>query len=182
MAAVTAPVRPPRPHPSRSRLRWRDIAGWAALLGLLCVWAITLRPTELGGPATYVVVSGDSMEPMLSNGDLVVLRERPAYAVGDVITFPVPDGEPGAGALVIHRVVDTEGSTYVPQGDNREQADDWRPTSEEVRGSLWWHVPRGGHLLGLLLHPPLLAAATGGLTTIWLLLREPTPPARKRNS
>ncbi len=40
----------------------------------LAAWAIFLRPTALGGSASYIFVNGVSMEPTLVTGDLVVLQ------------------------------------------------------------------------------------------------------------
>ncbi|WP_162802943.1 S24/S26 family peptidase [Ornithinimicrobium avium] len=173
MAAVTAGPRPPRVVRSSSKGHRKSVLGWALLITVVLAWAFTFRPTQLGGPATFIVVSGDSMEPTLSDGDLVVLRAHDAYAVGDIATFTVPDGEPGAGALVIHRLVGVEGDAFVPQGDNRDQTDDWRPMGADVKGTLWLHVPRGGDYLMRLIHPPLMAALAGGLATTWFLLRSP---------
>lgn len=174
VAVVATRPRPPRSWPVPPRVL-RDVGGWVVVVLVLLVWAVTLRPTQLGGPATYVVVSGDSMEPTLSDGDLVVLRHRDGYAVGDVISYPVPAGGPGAGSLVIHRVVAGDGDGLTTQGDNRDRSDDWRPTAEAVRGSLWWHVPGGGLLLVRLLQPPMVAALAGGAFTTWILLRRPAP-------
>lgn len=161
--------------------RVRSVAGWALLGLVLVAWAFTLRPADLGGPATFIVVSGDSMEPVLQDGDLVVLREQDEYAVGDIVTFPVPEGDIGAGTLVIHRIVAVEGEQLVPRGDNRGRVDEWRPRSDDVRGSLWLHVPGGGHLLATAMQPPLLAAVAGGMTTMWVLIREPTTRPRSQS-
>ena len=175
MAAVVAQPRPlhdGRERAGRRRLA-RSAVGWGVLILVVLAWAVTFRPTQLGGPATFVVVSGDSMEPVLHEGDLVVLRAQPDYDVGDVVTFAVPDGEPGEGALVIHRLIRAEGSAWVPQGDNRDVADEWRPTDDDIRGELWIHVPKGGDRLMTVMQPPLLAALAGGGATMWFLLRDP---------
>lgn len=175
---TTAAVERPRPaHPARERTGRaplvRSLAGWALLLLILVVWAVTLRPTQLGGPATFIVVSGDSMEPTLHSGDLVILRAQDSYDIGDIATFAVPEGEPGAGALIIHRLIGVEGDAWVPQGDNRDREDEWRPTDDDIKGELWVHVPRGGKHLMTVMQPPLLAALAGGGATMWILLREP---------
>lgn len=184
VAAVAARPRPPRaagPHRSRKRSRVRTVAGWLLLAVIVLVWAFALRPTQLGGPATYIVVSGNSMEPTMSDGDLVMLREQEKYDIGDIITFEVPAGEPGGGTLVIHRIVDTEGDAFVPQGDNRDHVDDWRPTQETIKGSLSLHVPRGGVILMTVLQPALLAALAGGGATMWVLLRDPRTDRKDAN-
>lgn len=172
---VAVAVRRPRPPRSRAwgARHTREAVGWLLVALVLLAWAVTLRPTQLGGPATWVVVSGDSMEPTLSDGDLVVLRSADRYAVGDVVTYPVPAGGPGAGSLVIHRVVTRDGGTLTTQGDNRDGADEWRPAEESVRGALWLQVPGVGRVLLRLVQPSVVAAAAGGGFTLWLLLRPP---------
>ncbi len=148
------------------------------VLGALALgWFMFLRPVALGGPATYVVVSGESMEPTLYDGDLVVLRDRPAYEVGDIVTFPVPEGEPGAGSLVIHRIVGEGADGFVMQGDNKDRVDDWTPGTEEVLGEEWATAPNVGSMIAALRSPPLLAAIVGGFTTVMLLNRRPEESA-----
>ncbi len=142
-------------------------------------WAFTLRPTQLGGPASFIVVSGESMEPTLYNGDLVILRERAEYAVGDIVVFPVPEGEPSAGVLIIHRIVDGTPERFVIQGDNRDEIDEWSPAAEDIEGSLWLHVPSGGRVVMTLFSPPVAAGLAGGAFTMWLLLRDPQPGKQK---
>lgn len=138
-ATVAAQARPPRDVRERAERRSlvRSLAGWGVLLLVLGAWAVTLRPTQLGGPASFIVVSGDSMEPTLHSGDLVILRAQDTYELGDIVTFAVPEGEPGAGALVIHRLTASEGGAWVPRGDNRDREDEWRPTDDDIRGELW---------------------------------------------
>lgn len=182
MAAVVAQPRPSRADRERasSRALVRSLAGWVVLVLALAAWAVTFRPTQLGGPATFVVVSGDSMEPVLGEGDLVLLRAQDSYDVGDIVTFAVPKGEPGEGALVIHRLIGAEGEVWIPQGDNRDVADEWRPTGDDIKGELWIHLPRGGERLMTVMQPPLLAALAGGGATIWFLLKEPQPQKKTK--
>ena len=86
------------------RARPRQIVELGFALAVAALWAVTLRPTSLGGPATYVVIRGDSMLPVFHAGDLVVLRVAEGLTAGDVVGYRVPDGEVGAGYLVVHRV------------------------------------------------------------------------------
>jgi signal peptidase I len=111
----------------------------------LCAWAVSLAPQFLGGPAGYVIVAGNSMEPALWNGDLALVRERPSYDVGAVVAYRVPSGEAVSGSLVIHRIVGGSASRgYSMQGDNRSGKDIWRPKRDDVVGALWFKVPHAG--------------------------------------
>jgi signal peptidase len=145
-------------------------------VGLLVVaavavgWFVLLRPVALGGPATYLVVSGDSMEPSLHGGDFVIVRSDAPYGVGDVVAFRVPDGDPGAGSLVIHRIVGGDGRQgFVMQGDNKNAADPWRPASTEILGRRWIAVPGSGRLLLAAKSPIVLAALLGASAGLLVL-------------
>jgi len=172
MTAVAARARAAtRRTPSRSRPATRRRIGWVVLSVLVAAWALLLRPTALGGPATYVVVSGTSMQPTLWTGDLVVLRAAERYDVGDVVTYPVPEGSPGAGDLVIHRITGGDPDTgFTTRGDNRDRVDDWTPTAAQVRGREWLVVPHVGTALRSVGRPPVLAALAGGIAVVVVLL------------
>jgi signal peptidase len=71
----------PRRHP----VRWT--VGLLAPIVLLFLFA----PTTVGGVTSYVIVSGSSMEPTFSEGDLVVVREG-SYEIGDVVAFETAMG------------------------------------------------------------------------------------------
>jgi signal peptidase len=134
------------------------LAGWLALL-----W-----PHSLGGGVSYVMVVGRSMEPGLHTGDLVVVQRARSYDVGDVIAYRVPDGQPGAGATIIHRITGgSEAEGYITQGDNRSGADAWRPGPGDVLGRRWVLVPRAGWALAGL-QSPLPLATLAGLLTAWV--------------
>lgn len=144
----------------------RLIAATFAAAVLALVW-----PQPLGGRTSYLIVSGTSMEPRLRSLDAVAVRERSDYGVGDVVAYRVPDGEFGAGNIVIHRItaIDADGR-LTTQGDNRAQPDLWRPTAADVVGTPWIHVPGGGRLLHRLGEPIVLAALIGGLVALSVAL------------
>jgi signal peptidase I len=132
-------------------------------VAVACAWLLLLRPGLLGGPASYVIVSGESMLPSIHGSDLVVVRKADSYRVGDVVAYRIPEGEIGAGQLVIHRVVGGSiGAGYLVKGDNRELPDPWRPTRDEIAGKLVVVAPRVGLAL-LFLRAPLGLATLAGL-------------------
>lgn len=137
----------------------------------VAAWFVVLRPTALGGPASYIFVSGESMEPTLETGDLVILQDADEYAVGDVIAFEVPEGSPGAGALVIHRVIGGSGlEGFVMQGDNKPAPDEWRPTEDLVAGRLWLHVPGAGSAVAWLKQPAVFGSVVAALVVFFIVL------------
>ncbi len=117
-------------------------------------------------PVRWMVVSGTSMEPSLAGGDIVVTLRRSDYRRGELVAFRIRAGEPGAGKLVVHRIVGGNGTRgYVTRGDNRESIDLWRPRHTDVVGEAAIRVPRLGALVALL-RTPLGMATLAALVTI----------------
>lgn len=172
---TTAPSRTPavRPHPTHpERSRLIRLMSTGVMLLVVVGWAMFLRPAYLGGPVTYVIVAGQSMEPGLHTGDLVLARRQDSYGRGDVVAFQVPRNEPGGGSIVIHRMVGGSGNEgWVLQGDNKDEPDIWRPTNEEISGKRWLLIPQAGHLLVLVRSP--LAFAVGASLMVFLLVATP---------
>jgi signal peptidase len=131
--------------------RVRSFLSTAPVVVLAIVWFLWLRPVNLGGPATFVIVSGISMEPTLYSGDLVILHEQPEYRVGDIVAYRVEGGN------VIHRIVETEGERFILQGDNKPGVDPWQPVAGDILGRLWLHIPDAGSSMEKLQEPLWLA-------------------------
>jgi signal peptidase I len=153
----------------------RRVAGTLTLIAAIALalgWIAFLRPSSLGGSTTYVIVSGDSMEPGMQSGDFVIARPQDTYDVGDVVVYAVPEGDVGEGSLIIHRVIGGNADDgYVVQGDNPEikLPDLWRPSAAEVKGKLILRIPNLGAWLPFVRSPLVLAVFAGALTT-WVIL------------
>ncbi len=144
-------------------------------IAALVMWWLVLRPVGLGGPASYVVIRGDSMQPVYDTGDLVMMRAADSYAVGDIVGYRVPDGELGAGLLVIHRIVGGDpASGFVIQGDNNPAPDPWLPTADSVEGAALLAIPGVGRLLSFLHQPAALAALAVSFLVAWFAGRGPS--------
>jgi signal peptidase len=113
------------------------------------------------------------MLPMLRNGDLVVARKHDEYETGDILVYAVPEGEPGEGVLIIHRIVGGDArSGYVLRGDNRDDDDPWRPTADEVKGEAVLDVPKLGLVLGVIASPLGLGLLAAILAFLFVLPRK----------
>lgn len=163
------------------RARLRQIVELAFGLAVLALWAVTLRPTSLGGPATYVVIRGDSMLPVFHSGDLVVLRVAEGVAAGDVVGYRVPDGEVGAGHLVVHRIAAGDGQVgFTMLGDNNPAPDPWQPRAADVAGKAWVLLPGLGRVIVLVQQPAVAAALAVSLLVMLVLSRYRWPDRGRR--
>lgn len=147
----------------RSRVRPVRILATLAVAG---IWAWLALPSGLGGPLGLIWVHGTSMEPTLEAGDVAIVYRATAYDAGEIVAFDAPEG-----AVVIHRIIGVEGDTYVPQGDNRDRPDHWRPTADDITGRMILRLPAAGHLLIRLRSPIVLGALTTTLAFGLLLTR-----------
>ena len=162
---------------SRRRLSRARGFPLAAAVVFAAAWILLTLPASLGGPATYVIVAGKSMEPSLHTGDLVIALRARSYRWGDVVVFRVPRGETGAGTTVIHRIVGGSGRGYFVRGDNRRFRDPWTPAASQLEGKSVLTIPRVGYALALLRTPILLAGLAGVLA--FLLISGGAPPDRR---
>ncbi len=168
---MTSPAAPATSAAARLRAgRLRRAVELGAAGALLVAWWLTLAPTAIGGPATYVVIRGDSMFPSLDGGDLVIVRSGDSYGPGDVVAYRVPAGELGEGRIVIHRIVDGDGSAgFVLLGDNNPAPDPWHPRSGDIVGAPWLRLPILGGLVALL-HQPATTGALAAAVVVWVLV------------
>jgi signal peptidase len=94
------------------------------------------------GMAHVVVVTG-SMEPTVNVGDILIIREQPDYAVGDIVTYR------SGVSLVTHRIVAKQGDLLITRGDHNN-VDDAPIPPESVEGKMIFRIPMLGKLSLLL--------------------------------
>ncbi|MCL6643785.1 MAG: signal peptidase I [Dehalococcoidia bacterium] len=146
------------------------------------VWVL-FAPPQLGGQASYVIVNGNSMEPGMRRGDLAIVRPADSYVPGDVVTYRHPDV-----GHVIHRIVEEQDGRFILKGDHNDFEDSYRPTSNDIVGKLWLHIPGAGRLLWHLRSPLwaglVLFIAFAGMFAGAGVSRAPAPvePGRQRSN
>ena len=168
----------------KATVKW---AGWA-LFGLFMVGLLAVgRPTWLlDGPTSTLIVSGHSMDGTYRSGDLIITRRQAGYGVGDIIGFEVPEGEAGAGMVVIHRIVGLRDGRFVTQGDNNPELDPWTIDAGDIRGEAALRIPRAGSVTSQLQSPVGLAGVFGSLAG-WVAMgalpkkRRPAHAATRRH-
>ena len=97
------------------------------------------------GYGAAVVLSG-SMEPEISEGDLIIVRETNTFTSNEVVVYD--DTE----SLVVHRVVDINGEIVTTKGDANPVADEPIHISA-VKGAVVVVIPFAGKLVDFLKTP-----------------------------
>jgi signal peptidase I len=161
-------------EPGRRRRRLVANLAFAVLfVAASAAWFVTLRPASLGGPATYVIVRGISMEPTYHDGDLVIVRRKPAYRMGDIVAYTIPAGEVGGGLSVIHRIVGGSlDAGFTTKGDNNAESDPWRPTLGQIEGTTWLMVPKAGAIMSILRAPIMMASLAAAIAVAMIVYRQ----------
>ncbi len=87
--------------------------------------------TKVAGFSVLRVDSG-SMEPSISVGDILIIKECGNYEVNDVITYNVDNDY-----LVTHRIIEKkEDNNFVTKGDNNNTKDNDKVTKENIEGKV----------------------------------------------
>lgn len=123
--------------------------GGAALAAVAIAGWLLAGPSQLGGPVTYVAVTGTSMEPAMHTGDLVIIRKAPEYHVGDVVA--VDNAQ--LRSTVLHRIIAVEDGRFVLQGDNNDFVDTYRARPEDIVGRRWILIGQAGRLVEMVRTP-----------------------------
>lgn len=125
-----------------------QVFSWTLMLSVIAAGAALIVVPKAVGGRPLTVLSG-SMVPTFSPGDVVVVRpvEVDDLQVGDVITFQEKSGEP---ELISHRIIGeafgSDGREFVTQGDANPTADLATVKAAQVRGEVWYTVPKVGYV------------------------------------
>lgn len=163
----------------RTALGWAGQAlAWVVILVATSAVAVGVLIPRIGGATPYTILTS-SMEPSYPPGTLVVVKPTPAdrIGVGTVITYQL---ESGRRAVVTHRVVSVaygaDGQpSFITQGDANDGVDAEPVAPVQVRGTLWYAVPKLGRLSNALGHDRRDSAAYAvagglGLYAAWMFV------------
>lgn len=161
----------------RSALGWIGQAvAWVVILVATSAIAVAVLIPRIAGATPYTILTS-SMEPNYPPGTLVVVRPTPVedIGVGTVITYQL---ESGRKAVVTHRVVSvgygSDGQkSFTTRGDAND-GDDAAPVMPvQIRGTLWYAVPKLGWMSNALdqdtRNSAVYVVAGGlGLYAVWM--------------
>jgi signal peptidase len=150
---------------------------WVVILGATFAVAVGVLVPRIGGATPYTILTS-SMEPKYPAGTLVVVKPTPVekIGVGTVITYQLASGRK---AVVTHRVVSVgHGATgepsFVTQGDANDGVDLEPVKQVQIKGALWYAVPKLGWMSNAIgqdqRNSAVYVVAGGlGLYAIWML-------------
>jgi signal peptidase len=157
-------------HRRLRRNRLRHTAGFALIFALLAGWWLYLAPSQIGGPLTFAVVQGSSMEPTLKTGDLIAATRQDVYREGDIVFYKK------YGGAVVHQIIEERpDGTFITQGLNNDHPDSWLVKKSDIMGTLALQLPGVGQLfLFGANNPAILGLTVAGILSIsFIRIRRP---------
>jgi len=124
------------------------------LLGIILIGNLYLLTMQLVfkqelptifGFGQVIVISG-SMEPTISAGDLLIIREQSQYQVDDIVTYE------WGNSLCTHRIVSIEGDQMITKGDANNTTDEPTPIAL-INGKVVFSIPGFGNFILFLKTP-----------------------------
>jgi signal peptidase len=144
--------------------KWKNAARVLNIIigiSLIGTWYINFAPTYLGGPATYALVDGVSMQPMFFTGDLIIAKARSDYAINDLIVYANNSG------YVIHRIVAGNSiGGWVTKGDHNSWIDNWVVREDQILGEAQYSIGHVGIWFTWASAHPLLFASLVALLAL----------------
>lgn len=127
---------------------------------LICVCFLALnRNANILGYSIYIA-SGNSMNPVIQAGDILLISQVNTYHDQDIIVYKNDEG-----IVVCHRVLSTDGILFVTRGDNNNFTDGYNPTLDDVYGKVIFNIINTKtldeykyHALGVIIGIPILLA------------------------
>lgn len=131
-----------RAQRARTREALRGVVGGlcVAILGFHATLAAIAGIATLAWSGSAFVIAGESMEPSLKRGAVVIDRPVTTSGLeeGDIVTFR------SASQVVTHRVLTVTPEGITTQGDNNQMADSTVVTNAELLGQTGLVVPHLG--------------------------------------
>ncbi len=127
---------------------------------LICVCFLALnRNASILGYSVYIA-SGNSMNPVIKPGDILIVSQENTYREKDIIVYKNDEG-----IVVCHRVLSTDGIQFVTRGDSNNFTDGYNPTIDDVYGKVLYNLINTKtldkykfHALGVIIGLPIVLA------------------------
>ena len=138
--------------------RIKIIIGIAMIPVIIYLW-----PSALGGNTEFLLVQGQSMLPNIEPGSFVIIKSKPTYNVGDVVSYSTEKYSDFGGRTIVHRIIKETPEGFTIKGDNNKKADPGIIPPSAIRGEVIAHTPFLGYVLVLLRNPLVMAVLAVGL-------------------
>lgn len=99
---------------------------------------------------SFFEIQTGSMEPVISAGDWIIVKNKNKYKLNDIITYQQDEN------FITHRIVETYKGTYITQGDDNNTKDEGSISKEQIIGEVVKILPGFGILKKTVFNPIVL--------------------------
>ena len=79
----------------------------------------------------FLKVESNSMAPNFFKEDIIIIKEKKEYEVGDIITYKMQDG-----TFITHRIIEKDENEFITKGDNNNSKDEEKITKNQICGKV----------------------------------------------
>lgn len=116
---------------------------------IIVAGVIAISAFKIPGNYKLLVVQSGSMEPVIKQGAIVVVKPVGEYKIGDIITVREPANPKVSLTHRIAEIKEIDGKMfYVTKGDANDSPDTEERPEENVLGKVIFSVPYLGYLVG----------------------------------
>ena len=137
---------------------------------------IYLWPSALGGNAEFLLVQGQSMLPTIEPGSFVIIKSKPTYEIGDVVSYSTEKYSDFGGRTIVHRIIKETNEGFIIKGDNNPKPDPGVIPPSAVRGEVVAFTPFLGYVLVLIRNPLVM-----GVLAVAMLMAQMKSKKKKKN-
>lgn len=137
---------------------------------------IYLWPSALGGNAEFLLVQGQSMLPTIEPGSFVIIKSKPTYEIGDVVSYSTEKYSDFGGRTIVHRIIKETNEGFIIKGDNNPKPDPGVIPPSAVRGEVVAFTPFLGYVLVLVRNPLVM-----GVLAVAMLMAQMKSKKKKKN-
>lgn len=99
-------------------------------------------------PVSFLTISGHSMEPAITNADIIAVIpsvDPDELEVGDVLVYTRDNGE--KTITIVHRIIAIDESGIATKGDSNDKADRDMVKPADIIGIFWFKIPHLGSFI-----------------------------------
>ncbi len=77
-----------------------------------------------------LIVKSNSMSPIFSKNDIIIIKEQNEYKVGDIVAYN------NNGEIITHRIIEKNGNEFYTKGDNNNAKDKSPICINDIKGKV----------------------------------------------
>lgn len=117
------------------------------LMLMIFIWQKKVGKVPYLFSYTSFIATGNSMNPTINSGDLIIVKKTNHYELNDIIAFQNDEN-----MIITHRIHEISNELYITKGDNNHFIDGYQVKQNDVYGKVVGKINNIGYLLVFIRH------------------------------